>query len=373
MNQKVLIHEIHEYDPQKIQVIVEEAIIELDLIGQISDKNILMKPNCLFAVEPDLGIITNPKFIEGVIRAFSKYSNKIFITDSPGWGSFESVIKKAGIDLILEKYKVSIIPEKYYIDGNINGKILKSTRIIQGIEGMDFIVNLPKMKTHAMTEITGAVKNLFGLVHGKTKAKLHFRYNNPKNFYRMLLDIYEYIRPGLNIMDGIISLEGRGPGTSGKVKKTSKVLISKDAVLLDLYFAYMVSAEKSIQVMLDEYPEFQWFDEKDDIPVIQGFELPDKTLGLLTHIPVPEKISEWMREIGMPYPEVDQDKCKTCNRCVDNCPSEPCSINKDKNGKLIISNKTCIRCYCCEEICPHEAIKMKRNIFQKLFNWILGT
>lgn len=372
MDHQVIIRNIGDYDPVKIGALVGESLITLGMEELITGKKVLLKPNFLFAVEPDTGIITHPMFIEGVILALSAYTDQLFLTDSPGWGSLGSVIEMSGMAPILNKYRVKVIPEEVYEDCLIGGKLLTHARLIKGIGEFDLIVNLPKMKTHGMTTITGAVKNLFGLVHGRTKAKMHFRYERKNSFYRMLFDLHEYLSPGLNIMDGIVSLQGCGPGTSGKPKQTSKILISRDAVKLDLYFAVMAGATDAVEKILAAYPGYAPVAEDETIPRFEDFELPDKDYGILSVFPLPEKVSEWIRNKGMAYPEIVSDSCVSCYRCVDNCPTEPASINRPPSGKPEIQRKTCIRCYCCQEICPQNSVRVRRSLFQWLINLIFG-
>ena len=62
---------------------------------------------------------------------------------------------------------------------------------------VDAIVNLPKMKTHAFTYITGAVKNTFGYVVGGNKMLIHSLATSPEKFAEAILDIYSIKPPVL--------------------------------------------------------------------------------------------------------------------------------------------------------------------------------
>ena len=76
------------------------------------------------------------------------------------------------------------------------------------------MINICKMKTHALERITGAVKNLYGCITGVNKAAGHAAYPDSWVFADMLTDLHRCVRPRLHIMDGIIAMEGNGP-TSG--------------------------------------------------------------------------------------------------------------------------------------------------------------
>ena len=78
----------------------------------------------------------------------------------------------------------------------------------------DAVINVCKMKTHALERITGAVKNMYGCVYGLNKAKGHTVYPTADSFARMLVDLNRFIKPRLHIMDDIVAMDGNGP-TSG--------------------------------------------------------------------------------------------------------------------------------------------------------------
>ena len=103
----------------------------------------------------------------------------------------------------------------------------------------DALINLCKMKTHALERITGGVKNLYGCVSGLNKAKGHTKYSNADSFARMLVDLNRMVQPRLCVMDGIMAMEGNGP-TSGDPIPMNLLLMSADPVALDTVFARLV-------------------------------------------------------------------------------------------------------------------------------------
>lgn len=91
------------------------------------------------------------------------------------------------------------------------GKILKNIKTIQPIIEADKIINVPKIKTHVMTIYTGAVKNLFGIVPGNYKAQYHLKFGDIRDFSDMLIDLCQFAKPVLTVMDAVIGMEGYGP------------------------------------------------------------------------------------------------------------------------------------------------------------------
>ena len=72
---------------------------------------------------------------------------------------------------------------------NPDGKLLKKVTVIQEIIKADKIINICKLKTHGMAKMTGAVKNLFGIVPGTMKAEYHLNRPNISDFANALIDI----------------------------------------------------------------------------------------------------------------------------------------------------------------------------------------
>jgi uncharacterized protein (DUF362 family) len=109
----------------------------------------------------------------------------------------------------------------------------------------DAIINVCKMKTHALERITGAVKNVYGFVCGHKKAAGHVKFPNDTVFARMLVDIHRYTHPRIHIMDGIIAMEGNGPG-AGTPTPMNVLLIAEDPVALDTVYCYLVNLDPEL-------------------------------------------------------------------------------------------------------------------------------
>jgi uncharacterized protein (DUF362 family) len=91
------------------------------------------------------------------------------------------------------------------------------------------LVNLPKLKTHSLTYMSVAEKNLFGMIYGLSKAGWHVRANNPLQFGEALNDLVRRDSGGLPREEecsisatAFIGLEGEGPGTGGITKKAAE-------------------------------------------------------------------------------------------------------------------------------------------------------
>jgi len=99
------------------------------------------------------------------------------------------------------------------------------------------VVTVPVMKTHAKTQITGAIKNQWGCI-SKMRHNYHLVLSDA------LADINSVIRPAFAVLDATIALEGNGP-KSGNPRIINKVLASSDIVALDSTQAKLMGLDGS--------------------------------------------------------------------------------------------------------------------------------
>ncbi len=100
------------------------------------------------------------------------------------------------------------------------------------------IINVPVFKAHTLTGMTLGIKNLFGLIQDKGKSKYHHKIDST------LLDILEIIKPRINMLDGIYSMDQGGP-TGGRIKRTDFLMVSRDVVALDVVACRIAGVDPS--------------------------------------------------------------------------------------------------------------------------------
>lgn len=76
-------------------------------------------------------------------------------------------------------------------------------------------------------------------------------------------------------------------------------------------------------------------------------------------------LNKYLKNSITARPVVETTRCKLCNDCVNHCPPEAMQIS---NGKLQIDYEKCIRCFCCQELCPHGALHTEQGLLLKLYN-----
>jgi len=369
MNSKVAIVKCKSYESNLVQEATSSAV---DLIGGISNfikpqSRVLVKPNLLMAKEPQFGVTTHPEVVRAVIRILKEINCSIFLGDGPSvWGKYaedvDEVYERSGMRMICEEEKVSLVK---FDKRRWRGKFPLTT----WLDDCDYLVNIPKFKTHDLTILTGAIKNLFGLVSGTYKTELHKKYFDKEDFSKMLVDIYQEAKPTLTVIDGIVAMQGDGPATSGKLRNMGLILAGSDCVALDSVLALIMGLEPLDILSTKEAVQrglgiaginaISILGEKFEEVIDQPFLLP--TTSIEKKIPRP--IINLAKKLIKYYPCVEHDNCIQCAACIEACPTKAISM---KNKRIIFNYAKCIACFCCQEACPASAIKVKKSIFAKM-------
>lgn len=375
---KVALIRCENYDLNEVKSSINRGI---DLLGGIDsfvkdNDKVLLKPNLLASESAEKSVTTHPIVFEAVVSILKERKNlkKISYGDSPGIGKGISVAQKSGISEAAQRLKIEYADFDEPAGVNFSDGIKeKSFTIAKAVLEADSIISLPKLKSHALTVMTGAVKNQFGCVPGFRKAEYHLKLPDFDDFSTMLLDLNKLINPKLYIMDGITAMEGNGP-RSGNPRKLNVLLLSSDAVALDYAASQIISFDyNSIPTIKMGFK--YGFSNKDDIEIlgddmesvkVNDFKKPHKRIGIgrslmkLSGFPIIKRLFA----ISIPKPVIDYGKCVKCGVCVKVCPVTPLALNFNKKGKDYPPEyyyDKCITCYCCQELCPHKAIVLKRR------------
>ena len=123
----------------------------------------------------------------------------------------KSIYKASGLLAVCERHGALAYTACEAAPRKTDGVRVKEFSLLRPVLEADFIIDLPKVKTHVMTGMSCAVKNLFGTVPGLQKAEFHMRFPEKEPFGEMLVDLCETVRPQLIIADGVLAMEGDGP------------------------------------------------------------------------------------------------------------------------------------------------------------------
>lgn len=369
MKAKVSVIRCNSYDPALVQEAVRKAV---DLVGGIASfikpaSKVLVKPNLLIAIEPEKGVTTHPEVVRAVIKILKTIDCKIIVGDSPSaWGRYienvEGVYNATGIKKICEEEGVSLV--------EFNKRRWRQKFPLAAIlDECDYLVNVPKFKTHGLTFLTGAVKNLYGLVVGTFKTELHKKFFDKEDFSKMLVDILQEVRPCFSIVDGIVAMEGDGPSAAGQLRHQNVLVAGADAVAVDSVLAFIMGL-KAEDILTTKEAGKRGLGVTD----IRSIEILGAALKDFAGKPFVLPATSMQRKLPKPliklamklikcYPCIERDHCVACAACIRACPQKVIRMHK---GRPAIDYSKCIFCFCCQEVCPQAAIKTKKSLLGKL-------
>ncbi|HEV2616976.1 MAG TPA: DUF362 domain-containing protein [Candidatus Acidoferrales bacterium] len=230
---RVAIRHAQDYH-EDLAAIVYETLREFD--PPVRGKTVLLKPN-LVGLDP-LGVMnTHPAVIAAARESFLRLgASEVFIGDGPAMDRDTEAILES---VRLMEYTGPL--KGMFVDFNIDdvrrvplrtrASRLKELYLPKSVLGADFLVSMPKLKTHHWAGVTLSLKNMFGIVPGSC-------YGWPKNVLhwagidRSILDINAVARPDFAITDGIIGMEGNGP-IQGEPKACRVLVLGDDPVAVD--------------------------------------------------------------------------------------------------------------------------------------------
>jgi uncharacterized protein (DUF362 family)/Pyruvate/2-oxoacid:ferredoxin oxidoreductase delta subunit len=347
------------YDFGTLRPAVYGLLDRLGLPGIVPGAKILIKPNFLAPAKPERALTTHPMVLRAVIEYVLQRGAVPLVADSPGMGTFERVLREGGYAEALQGLDVELRPFKETIQVDIGEPFGKIAIAREAVEA-DAVISLPKLKTHAMMLLTLGVKNHFGCVVGLAKVQWHLRSGvNRHLFARLLVQICRAVNPAATLVDGILGMEGQGPGRSGTPRRLGLLMAGASAPAVDMAVCRL------LQVPDGALPTHRAAVElglaPSDVAIsgsfqpVRDFKLP--VLGPLTF--GPPRFERLVRRYLIQRPAVEAVQCRMCGECWRHCPAKaiapgPQAIDFDYDR--------CIRCYCCVEMCPHGALTAVETI-----------
>lgn len=406
----VVLARCNSYDREEVKTAVAKAIKALGGFDAIfgewesagknlpsinTDSTLILKPNLLAKATPDKAVATHFEVFRAVGELLQEagYGNLKY-GDSPGNPviNTEKTAEPCGIKGVADELGIPAGNfeegvEVEFPEGRVTKKFVLCKEVAENPYG---IINLCKMKTHQLERITGAVKNTFGCVYGINKAAFHAKFPNAETFAKMLADLNRLVVPRLHIMDGVIAMDGNGPG-SGDPHPMYVILASLDPVALDATFCHLVDLDPELvptHIACMEAGVGKGMDEDVKVIAIDVPMIPDGTELTLDEVAVKcgdkkfnvQRSSEFRGMINMmrPFrrflekkPRVIPAKCIGCGVCVESCPLEQKAIRLGADRKPVYDFGKCIKCYCCQEMCPKGAISVKKSLIARISdrNW----
>lgn len=347
----------------------------------LGGKRVLIKPNLVTKKGVDTGATTHPEMLRAICKELLAAGAEVSVAESHGGtytdGSVKGQFEACGVAAALKDLPVTLCTKAETATVKApSGVLAKSFEVIKPVAEAEAIINLCKIKTHALTMFSGAAKNTFGVVPGLRKFELHARFPDIKDFVAMLNDLHTALPVVLNVCDGIRGMEGNGP-TAGTPRDFGFAVVGRDALSCDVISARLLGLGPAL------IPQLADGGARGLCDLSLGWEATNLTADEWAAVSVDDtvlpdshprgKVSLIARIQNMgggrviklfrPRPKADRKKCMGCGKCSEYCPVKTIEM---KNGKPKIHRKDCIACFCCQELCPFKAMYIKTNRILKL-------
>ena len=350
------------YIQEKIEACVGEMLDTMGSNRVTPGMRVLVKPNLLLPAAPARAIVTHPLICRAVVFYLLKKGARVQVSDSPGIGSFQKLIQETGYQEALRDLDVDLKPFENSVEVDI-GPPFGKIPVAQDAVEADLVINLAKLKTHAQMYLTLSIKNMFGCIVGLRKPEWHMRAGMDRLiFAKLLVQIYEALHPGFTIVDGILAMEGQGPGKSGKPRQLGMLIAGENGHAVDKTICTLLGLDPQQLLTYRQAHQMRICPKEiyvnGNLQMVDDFVFPELhslSLG-------PEAVRGFMRKYVIQRPIIDPKSCRVCGECWGICPAD--AVIHDVQGVRINTEK-CIRCYCCIEICPHAAITAKEPLLGK--------
>ena len=263
-----------------------ERLEELLLAGlrefrlNLHAKSVLLKPNLVEYIA-GVEVNTNPVLVGAAAEAFLKLGAKsVVVGEGPGHQrDTYLVLAESGLAAQLRSQKISFVDlnrdELFKVPLRATYTGLEHLWLPRTVLQSDFVVSMPKIKTHHWAGVTLSMKNMFGVVpgtkYGWPKNVLHW-----KGIHRSILDICATAPMHFVIADGVVAMEGNGP-LHGSHRHLGKIVLADDPVAADFTCARLMGLNPHAVWHLDRAAHFLGNGSQDRIDLIaEG--LPRKTV-----------------------------------------------------------------------------------------------
>ena len=338
-----------------------------------ADLKVVIKPNLIMAKKPEYPVTTHPLVIKGVVRWLNDQGvTDITLAESSGGLYNAEYMKNIYSTCGMRQLEPQVKLNMDFSARTVNcpqGFANHSFHIITPIVQADYVINICKLKTHAMTGYSGGIKNLFGVIPGLEKPQLHYRWPQLSDFSRMLLELAQTVNPQLTIIDAIDAMEGNGP-TGGTSHPLYMLLAARDFYTQDYFAATLMGIDPMKIEMIRQAAEVG-LARPDEITLVGDavpenltpFQMPDtKKLDFTGNVPgfLKKSFLFFAERLMKSYPQLNRDVCVGCGKCAESCPAHVIKVEngKAKSGKglyflLLLSGNVS----CKSDFCKKSALK----------------
>ena len=365
-------------DPHDDGAVRQAILSSIDLLGGMSSfvksgEKVVLKPNLEAPRHSRTAATTSMVFVERLIELTRRAGGDPIVAEGPFMNyDTKAVFKITGVDEVCKRLGVDLVDlndtETIMVEVP-RGKAHKRLRIPRIVMEADRLINLPKLKTHHLTTLTCAMKNLKGILPGMDKQLSHVR-----GLHQAIVDINKIVESDLVIVDGVTAMEGMGP-TFGDAFPLGLVIAGTNNLAVDTVCARIMGLEpddvEHLKIACHDFSV-----KPDDVEIV-GVPLsevraariiPREKWTYTLAVQSAHFLDRYVYQAFRPgksffpvlsglfgaHPRIDVSICSGCGVCVKACPVNAIDLPAKK-----IRGDKCIDCLICSEICPVKAVCVK--------------
>ncbi len=205
----VVLTRCRDYRSPCLEEVLDRILTLIGCPGDLSSSRVLLKPNLITARHGPLAC-TEARFIVAAATCLLERRARVAVGDSPAFGTASGAL--AGIGALEELRRLGVEIADF--------RRVRHVRLPSGIRAgiaarvleSDLVLNLPRVKAHAQTRVTLAVKNCFGCLVGLRKPWWHMAHGGAHGrFADLLVELPALLPPVLTLVDGVVAMHGTGP------------------------------------------------------------------------------------------------------------------------------------------------------------------
>jgi uncharacterized protein (DUF362 family)/ferredoxin len=369
------------HDVAEIHQAMEDLLKKKEeLLPSSTEARILIKPNLNNDLNALTGNSTDLRLLAALLACLQKrgYTN-LLVADGPNVGINRKpidVFARLGVRSLAERHGVQIVNLNHEPGLEVDLTTSKASIAKTCLEA-DFFINVAKIKTHAEAGMSGCLKNLIGCVVGQDKKRVH------DNLAPNIVRLSEIIKPDLHIVDGLVAMEGNGPG-DGEPRRLDFIFAGTNPFLIDSVVAHLVGLngreiaylrianEKGYlrpgdiehAVRLEELVQLEKPPPRNLLVRILEHSLLEGIRDLTRPLHGRKEVRDLLYRAGILQDvyelgdakidriHLNAEACDSCARCLDFCPLA-LPITEPGFG---FTADGCLSCLYCAHVCPRQAI-----------------
>jgi uncharacterized protein (DUF362 family)/NAD-dependent dihydropyrimidine dehydrogenase PreA subunit len=326
---------------------------------------VFLKPNF---VAPFPQAVTHFDFIAGVVRAVQACGGKAIIGESSGFEfDTEKTLQVVGAHDLAQSLGVPLLNLDREPFRSVPGEWpFGEMRMAQIVYDADVFINLPKLKRHSLTTMTGALKNLFGVLHRDTRRRMH-----AWNVNKGIVAVNRVLRPTLSLVEGVVTLTR---AVYGQAELLGVLLGGAEPLALDRVGCQLLGLSEAevphisgavqaglmadYQLVGADLPAVETSTRSGSLgrrlhrALIQGAYVADIPYAAVR--PGRSILPRLHFELGL-KPHIKAEACTECGDCVPVCPVDAIDIPA---RRILPERCECLRCLKCVAACPENAIEV---------------